>query len=152
MPCWRFWAGSSSSPAFEHFACGNSAYYQSIPGHPQNGANLVVDGVVQNGSGYVYWGPPHADRGIESVQNSNIRRGESSGSCSACESLPGYDCINGQCVVQTTYGTPGMYASLAQCQSSCGQSGGCPSGEVCVSQACLDALKEKLLSIQNQLA
>jgi hypothetical protein len=58
-----------------------------------------------------------------------------------------YDCLNGQCVPESQYSTPGNYQTLEECQSSCG--GGqscllpfkcldpenyCPTGKVCIPQ------------------
>jgi hypothetical protein len=37
-----------------------------------------------------------------------------------CASDPKYDCINGACIPKTTYNTPGIYNSLAECETSCG--------------------------------
>jgi hypothetical protein len=31
-----------------------------------------------------------------------------------------YDCINGACIQKTAYNTPGIYNSLAECESICG--------------------------------
>ena len=39
-----------------------------------------------------------------------------------------YDRINHDCVIQTTHGTPGLYATLQECQSS---AGGCNSPNIC---------------------
>jgi hypothetical protein len=33
---------------------------------------------------------------------------------------PSYDCINGACLPQGTYDTPGLYESLEECQTACG--------------------------------
>ncbi len=32
----------------------------------------------------------------------------------------GYDCINGACTKKETYNTPGLYASLSDCEVACG--------------------------------
>ncbi|MBD2204942.1 hypothetical protein H6G33_04215 [Calothrix sp. FACHB-1219] len=37
-----------------------------------------------------------------------------------CVSSQSYDCINGACIVSTQYDTPGIYASLAECETACG--------------------------------
>jgi hypothetical protein len=50
------------------------------------------------------------------------------------------DCVNGGCVPKTTYGTPGKYASLAACQSSCAKDSNC-TGE-CVSSEEIAALQQ----------
>lgn len=31
-----------------------------------------------------------------------------------------YDCINGACIPKSTYNSPGLYASLSDCQVACG--------------------------------
>ncbi|AFY48898.1 hypothetical protein Nos7524_3095 [Nostoc sp. PCC 7524] len=31
-----------------------------------------------------------------------------------------YDCINGECIQSSQFNTPGIYTSLAQCESQCG--------------------------------
>lgn len=60
-----------------------------------------------------------------------------------------WDCINGNCVKNSQYNTPGIYQSLEECQSSCGNSSPtcappnvcidpnnyCPPGKVCISQS-----------------
>lgn len=43
-----------------------------------------------------------------------------------------HDCINGTCVKNTQYGTPGLYKSLADCQAVCANGGGCGEGKQCV--------------------
>jgi hypothetical protein len=144
--CWRFQGlNNNGTVSFEHYACGNDAYYQSIPGHPQNGANLVVDGVIQNGSTYVYWGPPYAQRTLEEMPGVTTRQGSSTGNCDGCEntSLQPHDCINGACLLASQYGTPGLYASLAECEVACGT--GC-SGK-CISNAEWSQIE----SLSNQL-
>jgi len=55
-----------------------------------------------------------------------IKRGTS------CTPAPiNYDCINGACIPKTTYNTPGIYATLSDCEVACGT--GC-SGK-CISNA-----------------
>jgi hypothetical protein len=56
-----------------------------------------------------------------------------------------YDCINGACVPNITYNTPGLYQSLSECEISCGT--GC-SG-VCISNddwAQIEGLSDQLKS------
>lgn len=58
-----------------------------------------------------------------------------------------YDCINGTCILKGVYGTPGIYESLEECESSCGNkpmcsppfecidpSNFCPPGKICIPQ------------------
>ncbi|MEH1959859.1 MAG: hypothetical protein V7L05_08225 [Nostoc sp.] len=45
---------------------------------------------------------------------------------------PKYDCINGQCISKNTYSTPGIYATLADCQAVCANGGACAAGKQCV--------------------
>ncbi len=43
--------------------------------------------------------------------------------CTGCTLPPeeiSYDCINGACVPETTYGTLGLYPSLSACETACG--------------------------------
>jgi hypothetical protein len=133
--CWRFWTGrSSDDPTLEHYGCGYRAYYSPIKDHPRDGAHLVIDGEIQVASTYIYWGPPHANRGIEAVERITSRKGQSSGNCDNCPPPgPGtiYDCINGVCTPREAYNTPGIYATLSDCEVNCGP--GC-SGK-CVSNA-----------------
>lgn len=49
------------------------------------------------------------------------------------------DCLNGSCVPATQYNTPGVFASLAECQAICTSNGCqppgpnyCPPGKVCL--------------------
>ncbi len=46
--------------------------------------------------------------------------------------LSKYDCINGNCVPKSTYNTPGLYVSLADCQAVCANGGACAEGKQCV--------------------
>ncbi len=48
-----------------------------------------------------------------------------------------YDCLNGTCIPTSKYNTPGLYASLAECQGACEapkspSDGYCPPGKICV--------------------
>ncbi|MFM6269739.1 MAG: hypothetical protein ACKPFA_25050, partial [Dolichospermum sp.] len=125
MPCWRFWAAANGQISFQHYACGNSASYQSSGG-PNNAAWLVVDGVIQNNTNYQYWSSGIYSRGIEQVPNVTSTVGNVSGSCNGCEAppppppSPRYDCINGSCLNKTQYGTPGIYESISACEQNCG--------------------------------
>lgn len=132
--CWRF---SGSFPYYadnreiQVFVCGDNGYF--VPsGNPEYvSARIVVNGVaypttggggeIQEGDdtefGLYFWA------GTESVvqvsSDSEILLGiQIGGDCSACQIK--YDCLNGMCVPQTEYGTPGKYNSLAECQQDCG--------------------------------
>lgn len=56
--------------------------------------------------------------------------------CNACLSNPPpqqkYDCINGVCTPKSTYSTPGIYASLTDCQAVCANGGACAEGKQCL--------------------
>ncbi len=67
-----------------------------------------------------------------------------------CKDLSGNpcDCINGGCVPKTTYGTPGVFANLAACQSGCAKNSTC-AGE-CVDPAEIAALKQALNTLQSK--
>jgi hypothetical protein len=57
-----------------------------------------------------------------------------------------HDCLNGGCIPKTTYNTPGVYASLAACQSGCAKNSDC-TGE-CVSTAEIAALAQAASNLQ----
>jgi hypothetical protein len=59
------------------------------------------------------------------------------------------DCVNGGCVPQATYSTPGKYANLAACLSGCGKDSPCT--EECVSAAELAALRQAANALQSRL-
>lgn len=65
------------------------------------GLQLYLDGVNQ-GNNYVFY------------TNAYIVS-------TTCEPLEEkYDCINGACTANTTYGTPGIYQTLSECETACG--------------------------------
>ncbi|MHC5751501.1 MAG: hypothetical protein ACYTXF_12935 [Nostoc sp.] len=74
---------------------------------------FFLDGVDQ-GNGYIF----HPDAYVVST------------TCPVSEKQ--YDCINGACTVNTTYSTPGLYKSLADCQAVCANGGACAAGKQCV--------------------
>jgi hypothetical protein len=82
--CWHFWGTSGGTVTFEHFACGESAYYQPDASLSNNGAWLVVDGVIQNGTGYFYWTGGSYARYLQQVTTEQPKGGSKSGSCSTC--------------------------------------------------------------------
>ncbi|MBD2416086.1 hypothetical protein FACHB389_35515 [Nostoc calcicola FACHB-389] len=53
--CYRFSGASNGVDTFEHFVCAREAHYQTDPSLQRNGAWLIADGVLQNGTGYYYW-------------------------------------------------------------------------------------------------
>jgi hypothetical protein len=59
------------------------------------------------------------------------------------------DCVNGGCVPQATYNTPGKYANLAACESGCSKDSPCD-GE-CVSAAEIAALQQAANALQARL-
>ncbi|MGV0102511.1 hypothetical protein NSTCB13_01038 [Nostoc sp. DSM 114160] len=75
-----------------------------------------------------------------------------------------YDCINGQCKISTTYNTPGLYQSLADCQAACANGGACasgkqcvdpttfiPSGKVCIDQGEFDSIEALISKIGSEV-
>ncbi len=76
--------------------------------------------------------------------------------CTACGSQPPppppdlkYDCLNGGCIPKTTYNTPGVFPSLAACQSGCAKNSNC-TGE-CVSADELAALQQAAGTVRSRL-
>ncbi len=58
------------------------------------------------------------------------------------------DCVNGGCVPKTTYNTPGIFPTLAACQSGCAKNSNC-TGE-CVDPAEIAALGQALNTLQSK--
>jgi hypothetical protein len=58
------------------------------------------------------------------------------------------DCLNGGCVPKTTYNTPGIFPTLAACQSGCAKNSNCI-GE-CVSAEELAALQQAANNLQSK--
>jgi hypothetical protein len=74
--------------------------------------------------------------------------------CSNCPNCCGVsvqkcDCLNGGCISQQTYNTPGKYASLEDCQARCAKDSNCD-GE-CVSAAEIAALQQTANLVRNKL-
>ena len=74
-------------------------------------------------------------------------------SCSGCCPPPlspdqAFDCLNGGCVPKTTYNTPGVFPTLAACQSGCATNSDC-TGE-CVSAEELAALQQAANNLQSK--
>jgi hypothetical protein len=59
-----------------------------------------------------------------------------------------YDCLNGGCIPKATYNTPGVYASLAACESGCAKNSDC-TGE-CVSAEELAALQQATDNLRSR--
>jgi hypothetical protein len=69
--------------------------------------------------------------------------------CGGIASNQPYDCVNGGCIPKTTYNTPGVFASLAACQSGCAKNSNC-TGE-CVSTDEIAALQQAASALQARL-
>jgi hypothetical protein len=69
--------------------------------------------------------------------------------CTGIDPTQKHDCVNGGCVPQSTYNTPGVYANLATCQSGCAKNSTC-TGE-CVSAADLAALQQAAGTVQTRI-
>jgi hypothetical protein len=59
------------------------------------------------------------------------------------------DCVNGGCVPQMTYGTPGVFPNLAACQSGCAKNSNC-TGE-CIDPAEIAALQQAAATLQAKI-
>lgn len=59
------------------------------------------------------------------------------------------DCLNGNCVPASTYGTPGAFPNLAACQSGCAKNSNCD-GE-CVSAEEIAALQQAANNLRGRL-
>jgi hypothetical protein len=118
--CWRFFGkeyiGNVAGPArdIELFGCGMRGYFNfgGLPGKIGE-AVPVLDGIAFGFFSY------QTGTQSASIVDSVVRTVPYSvGDCQSCTAK--YDCINGDCVLQTQYGTPGKYNSLAECQKNCG--------------------------------
>jgi hypothetical protein len=65
------------------------------------------------------------------------------------DSAPGYDCINGGCLPKATYGTPGIFTTLAACTSGCAKNSNCQ-GE-CISAEEIAALSQAANSLKSKI-
>jgi hypothetical protein len=72
-----------------------------------------------------------------------------SSNCQGISNAQPYDCINGGCIPKTTYNTPGVFASLAACESGCAKNSNC-TGE-CVSTDEIAALQQAASALQARL-
>jgi hypothetical protein len=68
--------------------------------------------------------------------------------CDPLEPNQRNDCVNGSCLPLTIYGTPGVFASLAACQSGCAQNSNC-TGE-CVDPTEIAGLRQALNNLQSK--
>jgi hypothetical protein len=60
-----------------------------------------------------------------------------------------YDCVNGGCVPKVTYNTPGVFETLAACQSGCAKNSNCTGecvdpAEIAAHQQAINNLKAKI--------
>lgn len=60
-----------------------------------------------------------------------------------------HDCINGNCLPKSVYGTPGIFASLSACESGCAKNSNC-TGE-CIPSGEINNLRAAVVSLQKQV-
>src|SRR6476659_2213684 len=121
--CWLFQGEGYDNALYEFFACGTNASYG--PSGYGVGQGLYMDGVRIAGDGYFYKpGASVSEYTTYPLQRTPGRN--SGGDCSGCLSaapppppITKYDCLNGQCIAQSTYNTPGLFADLGSCQAKC---------------------------------
>jgi hypothetical protein len=93
------------------------------------------------GNGYFY----SADLGFNAGNASELSGSVTAVDCSncpgCCAAEPKYDCLNGGCVNSSTYGTPGKYNSLSECEGGCLGDGKPCTGE-CVDAATVTRLDQ----------
>jgi hypothetical protein len=121
---------SSGNRTFEVKVCADTVFYRIVPGALNNGANLiaVTNGVetIVNGTTFRYWSTSEDGRAIDVLPNSE---------CPNCfPSVEKYDCLNGVCIQQTAYNSPGLFATLAECETACGSASNnnCKPPNICV--------------------
>lgn len=137
MPCWRFfWRPSDPNGHWDHYACGDNPSFlidqTSGYRYPALNGNFIT-----RGGAPIEWGP---EVGFERIWNAERKNTGAfiTGNCFACNEPPPppppsarYDCVNGSCLEEGRYSTPGIYESLSECEKNCGP--GC--GGVCISNA-----------------
>jgi hypothetical protein len=120
------------------FVCANTV--QLIPGGYCGGQMVIVDGAAPDPS-------PKGSVTSASISIVDCRL------CAGCNcnaiSDQKCDCVNGGCITSTTYNTPGKYANLAACQSSCAKDSNCL-GE-CVPLTEIAALQQAANSLQSRV-
>lgn len=132
--CYRLLTGEYPSGAVGNTVCSDGiSFVQRFERFADLGYEnywLVIDGLIST-------------RKVEGIQYEEI----SISSCSGCDNsnpnIPPetrFDCVNSGCVPTTTFGTPGKYASLADCQSGCAKDSPC-TGE-CISSSDIAALQQ----------
>ncbi|MEH2164561.1 MAG: hypothetical protein V7K38_26795 [Nostoc sp.] len=127
-----------------------TAYKVVIGGPPQNTYELRVDGNLGTILLNTY-SPGSINVTVTSSSNS-------------CLNVTKYDCINGQCIQSSTYETPGIYQSLADCQAVCANGGACasgkkcvdpttfcPDGKVCIDQGEFDSIEALISKINSEI-
>ncbi|MBE9056351.1 hypothetical protein [Sphaerospermopsis sp. LEGE 08334] len=138
--CWVLYGQGFNGYWYELLICADSVTYQFSPTNPYTGnqpwMQPYVNGVLLGpGSGYVV-GTEHAEIVTYPIKDQYCPnpRAVRDGSCDACYPEPPqakYDCINGACIPDTTYSTPGLYSTLSECETACGTgcSGKCISNQ-----------------------
>lgn len=90
----------------------------------------AVNGSLADGASDFYITPENiAQPNNQTAYNAAISGRGVRGNCISC--INTYDCINGSCVISSTYSTPGVFSSLEACQAQCSANGNCGDGKVC---------------------
>lgn len=129
------------------------------------GGNCITGGSLNNPGVYTfpgYWVPVShsvcgrtwtslAKDGVKHPNADYYSFFQATFSYSGCDPDPSQpcDCINGGCVPKTTYNTPGVFPTLAACESGCAKNSNC-AGE-CVSAAEIAALQQATSTLRSKL-
>lgn len=111
--CWLLRANPFSGSSYTWKACGETSSLKPRPGTIRNGVYWELDGVDMFDGSEV--------RNTSTIEIVADDYPADYGSCTDCTPAAViYDCINGACIDADTYGTPGIYASLEECEIACG--------------------------------
>jgi hypothetical protein len=142
--CYRLWGQQPGLSPFDVNQCWASIRVETRAAGSHGGTLYYITQSVDGG--------PEIVSGDCSIANFSL---ESCGKCAGCctdpvgiSSAQSYDCINGGCVPKTTYNTPGVFATLAACESGCAKNSNC-TGE-CVSTSELAALAQAANTLQSK--
>lgn len=145
----RCWAVHATPPdSYTFYFCAENAYFQSQGG----GVTVIFDGADLFNGSWIYANSILED-GNGAIPEARYNR--VFGSCNSCPANVRYDCINNNCAPNSEYKTPGIYATLEECQQHCGGSQNCPTGLECLDpsnycppgKACIP--NNKWLQIEN---
>lgn len=126
MPCYVWQGRGADNNNYAFALCvpsGSSVGWVNGAAYPSGTYKLpAVNGSLATGATDFYVTPDNITQpNNQAAYNTAISGRGVRGNCTACLVVGDlYDCINGACIKNSVYNTPGIYTSLEQCQSECG--------------------------------